>query len=183
LRTDRLLLRPWREADREPFAALNADARVMEYMPSVLTRSQSDALIAELSAEIDGRGFGLWAVEVPGVAAFAGFVGLHVPTFEASFTPCVEIGWRLAHAAWGHGYASEAARAVVRDGFERLGLTEILSWTVPANLRSRRVMEKIGLRRSPEDDFDHPRVPEGHPLRRHVVYRVQRDEFFRARTA
>ena len=177
LRTDRLLLRPWREADREPFAALNADARVMEYMPSVLSSERSDALAAELSVEIEERGFGLWAIEIPGVAEFAGFAGLHVPTFEAPFTPCVEIGWRLAHDLWGRGYATEAARAVVRDGFERLGLAEILSWTVPANLRSRRVMEKIGMRRSPGDDFDHPRVPEGHPLRRHVVYRLGREAF------
>jgi RimJ/RimL family protein N-acetyltransferase len=104
-----------------------------------------------------------------------------VPSFEAPFTPCVEIGWRLAHDLWGQGYATEAARAVVRDGFERLGLAEILSWTVPANLRSRRVMEKIGKRRSPEDDFDHPRLPEGHALCRHVLYRLGRDAFARAR--
>jgi RimJ/RimL family protein N-acetyltransferase len=181
LRTDRLLLRPWRAADREPFASLNADARVMQYMPSVLSRAESDAVAAELSAEIEARGFGLWAVEAPGITAFGGFVGLHVPTFEAPFTPCVEIGWRLAHDLWGHGYATEAARAVVHDGFERLGLAEILSWTVPANIRSRRVMEKMGMRRSPEDDFDHPRMPEGHALRRHVLYRLGRDAFARAR--
>jgi RimJ/RimL family protein N-acetyltransferase len=181
LQTERLILRPWREADREPFAALNADARVMEYMPSVLSRAQSDALAAELIAELEARTFGLWAIEVPGVAEFAGFVGLHVPTFEAPFTPCVELGWRLACDFWGRGYATEAARAAVRDGFERVGLAEVLAWTVPTNVRSRRVMEKIGMCRSPGDDFDHPRVQEGHPLRRHVLYRLGRDEFCRVR--
>lgn len=148
----------------------------MQYMPAVLARGESDALAAQLGAYIETHGFGLWAVEVPGVAPFVGFVGLHVPTFHARFTPCVEVAWRLAREAWGRGYATEAARAAMADGFGRLGLEEVLAWTVPANVRSWRVMERLGMRRSPDDDFDHPRLPEGHALRRHVVYRARRGE-------
>jgi RimJ/RimL family protein N-acetyltransferase len=172
LRSERLLLRPWREADLASFATLNADERVMEYFPATLTRAQSDALAITLSKHIEERGFGLWAVEAPNVSPFVGFVGLHVPTFEASFTPCVEVGWRLAREAWGRGYATEAARAAIADGFRRLQLAEILAWTVPANTRSRRVMERLGMQRSQADDFDHPRLPAGHRLRHHVVYRL-----------
>jgi RimJ/RimL family protein N-acetyltransferase len=173
LRSERLLLRPWREADLAPFAALNADGRVMEYMAATLTPADSDALATTLKNHIEEHGFGLWAVEVQGLSPFVGFVGLNVPTFETPFTPCVEVGWRLAREAWGHGYATEAARAAIADGFQRLGLKEILAWTVPANIRSRRVMERLGMLRSPDDDFDHPRMPEHHPLRRHVVYRIR----------
>lgn len=174
IRTERLLLRRWREADLEPFAALNADPRVTEFMPAALTRAESDALTARLEAHHEEHRFGPWAVEVVGGASFVGFVGLSVPAFEASFTPCVEVAWRLASNAWGRGYATEAARAVLADGFERLGLDEILSWTVPANVRSWRVMEKLGMRRDPQHDFDHPRLPQGHALRRHWLYRLGR---------
>ena len=172
LRSERLQLRRWRAADREPFAALNADPRVMEHFPSALSREQSDALAARIEAHFDAHGFGLWALEIPGVAAFAGFVGLAIPRFEARFTPCVEIGWRLAAEHWGCGYATEAARAALAFGFEKLALAEIVSFTVPGNQRSRRVMEKIGMQRRPEDDFDHPGLPAGHALRRHVLYRI-----------
>lgn len=172
IRTDRLRLRRWLASDREPFAALNADARVMEYFPSVLSREESDALAARIDSVFDQHGFGLWAVEIDGVVPFAGFVGLSIPRFEAPFTPCVEIGWRLAHAYWNEGYASEGARAALRFGFETLELAEIVAFTVPANQRSRRVMEKLGMTRNPADDFDHPAIPSGHPLRRHVLYRV-----------
>jgi RimJ/RimL family protein N-acetyltransferase len=177
LRTNRLLLRPWRDADRAPFAALNADAQVMEHTPAVMTRAASDVLLTQLRAQIDRCGFGLWAVEVTEesqAAPFVGFVGLNVPTWEAPFTPCVEVAWRLARHAWGRGYATEAARAAIDDGFGRLGFAEILAWTVPANVRSWRVMERLGMVRSPDDDFDHPSLPEGHPLRRHVLYRLKR---------
>ena len=124
--------------------------------------------------EFAGRGFGRWAIEVPGIAGFIGFVGLSVPNFQAAFTPCVEIGWRLAYDHWGHGYATEAARAALDFGFGELALHEIVSFTVPANLRSRGVMERIGMTRSPADDFDHPSLPVGHPLSRHVLYRARR---------
>jgi RimJ/RimL family protein N-acetyltransferase len=172
VRTSRLLLRPWTDADLSPFAAMNADAGVMEHFPSLLTREESDALAARFRDHWALRGFGLWAVELPGEAPFIGFVGLMTPSFEAHFTPCVEVGWRLARAYWGRGLATEGARAVVRLGFEQLGLGEIVSMTVPDNLRSRRVMEKLGMSHDPKDDFDHPRLPEGSPLRRHVLYRL-----------
>jgi RimJ/RimL family protein N-acetyltransferase len=172
LRTRRLVLREWRAEDLEPFAALNADPHVMEHFPAPLTREQSDAFVRESIVPHFGQhGFGLWAVEVPAVAPFIGFVGLSVPGFETHFTPCVEIGWRLASEHWGFGYATEAARAAVTFGFEEAGVDEIVSFTAPANLRSIRVMERLGMTRSGE--FDHPRVPPGHPLRRHVLYRLR----------
>jgi RimJ/RimL family protein N-acetyltransferase len=174
LLTDRLRLRRWRPADRAPFAQLNADPRVMEHFSGVLSPEESDAVIAGIAVHIDRHGFGLWAVEIPGVAPFAGFIGLSVPRFEAHFTPCVEIGWRLAAEQWGRGYATEGARAVLMWGFQTLGLDEIVSFTVPANLRSQRVMQNIGMVHDPEDDFDHPSLPEGHPHRRHVLYRTAR---------
>jgi RimJ/RimL family protein N-acetyltransferase len=130
--------------------------------------------VARIGAHFDQRGFGLWAVEIPEVVSFAGFIGLSVPLFSAPFTPCVEIGWRLGHEWWGHGYATEGARAVLGFGFEGLGLAEIISFTVPRNVRSRRVMERIGMAYSPDEDFDHPALPEGHPHRRHVLYRISR---------
>lgn len=174
LRTERLLLRRWRADDRAPFAALNADPRVVELLPGPLSRADSDALASRIEAHFAARGFGLWAVEVPGEIPFAGFVGLAVPAFEAAFTPCVEVGWRLAAACWGRGYATEAARAALDFGFARLGLAEIVSFTVPANVRSRRVMERLGMTHDPADDFDHPALPAGHPLRRHALYRTAR---------
>jgi RimJ/RimL family protein N-acetyltransferase len=177
IQTPRLLLRPWRDADLEPFAAMNADPIVMEFFPKLLDRGESDAAVSRIREHFATRGFGLWAVEVPGVAEFIGFVGLAVPRFEAHFTPCVEIGWRLARAHWGRGYATEAARAALEFGFEDLALDEIVSFTVPANVRSRAVMERIGMTRSPDDDYDHPALPEGHPLRRHVLYRASRERF------
>jgi RimJ/RimL family protein N-acetyltransferase len=174
LETSRLRLRLWRDDDFAPFAALNADPRVMEHFPGILARAESDALAARIRDGLLNRKFGLWAVAVPGVAEFIGFVGLTEPSFSAPFTPCVEIGWRLAYDYWGHGYATEAALAALGYGFERLGLREILSFTTPANQRSRNVMERIGMTRNPADDFDHPRLPEGHPLRKHVLYRALR---------
>lgn len=172
LRTDRLILRRWRESDCEPFAALNADPRVMEFFPAPLSRAESNAGAARIEAHLEAQGFGLWAAEVLGGPSFIGYIGLAVPAFRARFTPCTEIGWRLAHAAWGFGYATEGATEVLRFAFETLRLPEIVSFTVPANARSRRVMEKLGMRRDPADDFDHPRLPDGHRLRRHVLYRL-----------
>lgn len=180
LETDRLLLRRWRLADRFPFAALNADPQVMAYFPAVLSRAQSDALVEHIEMQFDQYGFGPWAVEIPDAVPFAGFVGLSIPQFTAHFTPCVEIGWRLAARHWGHGYATEAARAVASFGFETLRLDEIVSFTVPANLRSRRVMERIGMTHNPADDFDHPSLPAGHPLSRHVLYRLRSGDVVRS---
>ena len=168
------MLRRWRDADHAPFAAINADPRVMEHFPALLTREESDAAVARIEAHFVEHGFGLWAVEIVGQAPFAGFIGLCHPRIEAPFTPCVEIGWRLAAEHWGRGYATEGARAAVRLAFETLGLAEIVSYTVPANLRSRRVMEKLGMTHDPNDDFDHPLLAQGHSLCRHVLYRLAR---------
>lgn len=172
LRTDRLLLRRWRPEDREPFAVLNADPVVMEHFPALLAREESDRMAERIEIHFKEHGFGLWAVELLGQASFIGFVGLAIPRFEAPFMPCVEIGWRLAADYWGQGYATEAARAAAAFGFEQVRLGEILSFTAVANQRSRRVMEKIGMSHDPADDFDHPVLPVGHPLRRHVLYRL-----------
>jgi len=176
LRTHRLYLRRWRASDREPFAALNSDPRVMEYFPALLSREESDALAMRIESHFKERGFGLWAVEIADIAPFAGFIGLSVPRFEAHFTPCVEVGWRLAAEYWGCGYATKGARAVLAFGFEQLHLAEIVSFTVPSNLRSRRVMEQLGMTHNPADDFDHPALAEGQPLRRQVLYRLARPE-------
>lgn len=176
LRTLRLLLRQWRPEDRATFAELNADPEVMRHFPSTLSRRESGTFADRCEAGIAQRGWGLWAVEVvPGDgragADFIGFTGLNVPGFDADFTPCVEVGWRLSRSHWGHGYATEAARTAVRYGFDVLGLDEIVSFTTVGNDRSRRVMEKLGM--VEDGEFDHPNLP-GHPLRRHVLYRLRR---------
>ena len=175
IRTHRLLLRGWRDDDLVPFAELNSDPEVMRYLPALLDRRESDAFATRIRARLEQLGFGLWAVEIPEMASFIGYVGLSVPRFTAAFTPCVEVGWRLARAHWGRGYATEAARAALTFGFERVGLDEIVSFTVPANVRSRRVMEKLGMRRDPAEDFDHPALPVGAVLRRHVLYRIAKE--------
>jgi RimJ/RimL family protein N-acetyltransferase len=174
LQTERLRLRRWRFEDRAPFARMNADPRVMEHFSAPLTQAESDAVADRIAAHFERHGFAQWAVEIPGITPFAGFIGLSIPRFEAHFTPCVEIGWRLAAEYWNCGYATEGARAALEFGFASLDLQEIVSMTAVGNLRSRRVMEKIGMARSPSDDFDHPLVAEGHPLRRHVLYRLRR---------
>jgi RimJ/RimL family protein N-acetyltransferase len=176
LRTDRLLLRRWRPEDREPFAALNADPVVMEHFVTCLTRGESDDMVDRIEDQFDDEGYGLWAVEIVDTGQFAGFVGLKLwpATFDAPFAPAVEVGWRLARHAWGSGYATEAARASVDDGFERVGLDEIVSMTSVGHTRSRRVMERLGMTTDPAEDFDHPNVPVGHPIRRHVLYRLTR---------
>jgi RimJ/RimL family protein N-acetyltransferase len=170
---ERVLLREWMPDDLAPFAELNADPRVMRYYPSPLTRAQSDAFVLEqVVPEFAERGFGRWAVEVPGLAPFIGYVGLAVPAFEADFTPCIEIGWRLAFAYWGRGYATEAAQAALEFGFAEADLDEVVSFTVPENRRSVAVMSRLGM--SYAGEFDHPRLPPGHALRRHVLYRLSR---------
>jgi ribosomal-protein-alanine N-acetyltransferase len=174
LHTDRLLLRHWQPEDRAPFAALNADPEVMEHFPAQLTRAESDAFVDRIEAGFAERGFGLWAVEVRATGEFIGFTGLSVPSFDAPFTPAVEIGWRLARPAWGHGYASEAARRALKSGFDDYGLSEVVSFTSVTNVRSEAVMRRIGMTHDPADDFDHPRLPPGHRLQRHVLYRAAR---------
>ena len=172
LTTQRLLLRPWRDADLPAFAELNADPRVMAHFPNTLDRAASDALAARIRGAMAEQGYGLWAVEVRGGAPFIGFVGLARPRFDAPFTPCVEIGWRLAQPFWGHGFASEAARAALGYGFQEVGLDEIVSFTTLGNLRSQAVMQRIGMRRDAAGDFFHPQLPADHALALHVLYRI-----------
>jgi ribosomal-protein-alanine N-acetyltransferase len=171
-RTTRLLLRRWRDSDREPFARMNGDLEVMKHFPEVLDRTASDALADRIEAHFAEHGFGLWAVEVLGGPPFIGFIGLLHVGFTAHFTPAVEIGWRLARNTWGHGYATEAAREACRIAFAELRLPGLVSFTVPANVRSRAMMERLGMTHDPRDDFDHPKLAEGHSLRRHVLYRL-----------
>jgi RimJ/RimL family protein N-acetyltransferase len=175
LHSRRLHLRRWRAEDLEPFARLSADPLVMEYLMPLPDRAASDALAGRIDEHFTRHGFGYWAVEVPGVCPFIGFVGLARVSYEAHFTPAVEIGWRIDPAYWGQGYATEAAATVLSDGFTRLGLEEIVALTVTSNQRSRRVMERLAMTRAESDDFDHPMVPAEHPLRRHVVYRLRRE--------
>lgn len=174
VRTERLRMRRWHDADRVPFAALNADPVVMEFLPAMLTRAESDAFVDRIEDTFEQRGWSLWAIEVADDATFAGYVGLWPAEFDADFTPTVEIGWRLAAACWGRGYAPEAARAALAYGFDTVGLDEIVSFTTVANVRSQRVMQKIGMTRDPHDDFDHASLPVGHRLRPHVLYRIGR---------
>jgi RimJ/RimL family protein N-acetyltransferase len=177
IRTERLLLRSWRAEDRVRFARLNADLHVMEFMPRALSAKESDAFADRIEEHFRQHGFGLHAAELRSSGVFIGFIGLNIPAFQTAFTPCVEIGWRLASAYWGQGLATEGAQAALCYGFEQLGLQEIVSFTVPANLRSRRVMEKLGMKRNPAEDFNHPRLPADHRLSRHVLYRVPRAEW------
>lgn len=177
IRAPRLLLRQWRAEDREPFAAMGQDPEVMEHFPALLTREESDAGADRAEAYIAQNGFGFWAVEIPGEASFAGFIGLKNPGFEAHFTPCIEIGWRLARPFWGRGYATEGAEAALKFGFTQLALKEIVAFAVPGNVRSLAVMWRIGMEFSQE--FDHPELPEGHRLRRHVLYRIAREDWER----
>lgn len=175
LTTARLTMREWRDSDRAPYAAINADADVMRHFPSTLTEEQSDEMVDRMAASWRDRGFGLWAVVRNDTAEFIGFVGLAAPSWQASFTPCVEVGWRLAKHHWGHGFAPEAARAAMVWGFDNVDLPgdEIVSFTTQANLNSQRVMEKIGMTRDVEGDFDHPLLPDW-VERRHVLYRINR---------
>ena len=173
LRTGRLLLRRWRPADRAPFAAMNADPEVMEHFPAPLTRAESDAMVERIEAGFAAHGFGLWALEVAGTGEFIGFTGLSVPGFDAHFTPAVEVGWRLARPAWGHGYASEAARRALAAAFEDYQLPGVVSFTSVTNVRSQAVMRRIGMTHDPADDFGHPSLPPGHRLHRHVLYRIR----------
>lgn len=177
INTKRLILRPWLEKDLEPFAQMNADAHVREYFPGLLSRQESDASVELFSEHIQKHGWGIWATELVETGEFIGFIGLQIVPFTAPFNesaPAVEIGWRLAYNHWGKGYATEGALEALKYGFETAGFDEIVSFTTVANFRSRHVMDKIGMHHCPEDDFDHPKLAEGHPLRRHVLYRLKR---------
>jgi len=175
--TERLILRQWQQRDLAPFAAMNADPEVMRHFPAPLDTEQSNALAGRLCQLIARDGWGFWAVETRSHAEFIGFVGLRETLPDMPFGSRVEIGWRLAHAHWGKGYATEAARRALRFGFEQLALQEIISFTALPNLPSQAVMRKLGMRRDPRDDFDHPAVPEAHALRRHCLYRMTRERW------
>ena len=175
--TERLLLRRWVAADREPFAQLNADPEVMRQFPAPLDRATSDAFLDRIEGSFDALGYGLWAVELRATSTFVGFTGLARQTFEAPFNPSVEVGWRLARTAWGHGYATEGARAALSFAFEKLELDEVVSITTSGNVRSQAVMRRLGMHRDPQDDFEQPQLPIGHPLRPAVLHRISRRDW------
>jgi RimJ/RimL family protein N-acetyltransferase len=172
LETERVLMRGFTDADREPFAAMNADPVVMEHFVQPMTREASDAFVDRITAHWCDHGWGLWALERKDTGAFIGYTGLWPVRFEAAFEPKVEVGWRLAKEHWGHGFATEAALAATRFAFDVLGWPEVVSFTAVGNVRSQAVMERIGMRREPEWDFEHPAVPVGHQVRPHVFYRL-----------
>jgi ribosomal-protein-alanine N-acetyltransferase len=173
LETERLLLRRWKDSDREPFAKMNANPRVMEFFAGCLTREESDQFIDRAESDIENYGFGLFAAELKETSAFIGFIGLHTTTFQAHFTPAVEIGWRIDEPYWRKGLATEGSRGVIEYAFKRLRLDALVSFTAPDNQSSRRLMERLGMTHNPADDFNHPRLPEGHRLRRQVLYRLK----------
>lgn len=177
IKTERLIMRPWKEEDFDAFARLNADPRVMEFFPGVLTQEESDQFAKRICIAMKQQGWGLWAVSIPDVADFIGYIGLAPVNFVADFTPAVEVGWRLAYDFWNQGYATEGAQAAVKYGFENLHLNEIVSFTAIQNTRSQKVMKKIGMKHHPEEDFDHPKLAEGHWLSRHVLYRIKKHEW------
>ena len=177
IRTERLVLRQWNSEDLEPFASMNADPKVREFFPSLQTREESNHSVSFVSNHIEKLGWGLWAASLVETGDFIGFIGLQNVYFQAKFVPAVEIGWRLAFKYWGKGYATEGALACLRYGFETLKLHEIVSFTTVTNTKSRNVMQKIGMHHDSKDDFDHPKLPEGHPLRCHVLYRLKEDEW------
>lgn len=175
IKTKRLILRPWKEEDLEPFAKLNSDPKVMEYFPGLLNAEESNQLAHDIQHKIEENGYGMWAVSIVDVSDFIGFIGLNAIDFSklpVHFAPAVEIGWRLAAEYWGKGYATEGALACLEYGFETLHLNEIVAFTAVQNRRSRAVMKRLGMHHNSQDDFDHPKVPEGYSLRRHVLYRI-----------
>lgn len=172
LRTKRLILRPWRTSDLAAFAAINADPEVMQFYSHLLQRKESDALAEKIQREFAERGYGYWAVEVPGVADFIGYIGLKYWDLDMAFAPCIDMGWRLDSTHWGKGYATEGARAVIQHGFETLGFSEIVAMATTENTRSIRLMERLGMTTDQVENFEHPNLPQGHPLSWHVLYRL-----------
>lgn len=177
IETRRLRLRRWKSSDSVPFYSLNSDLSVMEFMTKILSMEESDGMIQAIERGFELHGFGLWALELKEGNTFIGFTGLAIPRFESHFTPCVEVGWRLAKEFWGKGFATEAAFAALEFGFQSAGINEIVSFTAEINLKSIAVMRRLGMGHNPDDDFDHPRLPEGHVLRRHVLYRLKQQDF------
>jgi ribosomal-protein-alanine N-acetyltransferase len=180
VRTQRLLLRAWRSSDRESFARMNADPQVMQHFPKLFSAAESNAAVDRIEEHWRQRGYGLWAVERLDTGEFIGFLGLATASFEAAFTPAVEVGWRLAAAHWGQGFATEGGRAALDFAFNRLGLAEVVSFTAVGNVKSVAVMQRLGLAHEPSLDFEHPAVPVGHPARPHVLYRISRQRWLDA---
>ena len=176
LTTERLILRQWRKDDYAPFAALNADPTVMEYFPAPLKPAESDAMADRIFKLIEEKGYGFWAIEEKKSGDFIGFVGLNEPGYDLPFNPCLEIGWRLAKAYWGKGYASEAASKALEFAFEKLERDEVVSFTTTTNIRSQAVMRKLGFRNS-GSDFNHPALDDGHPLERHVLFKLSKEDW------
>ncbi|MCF1503406.1 GNAT family N-acetyltransferase [Afifella sp. H1R] len=175
LETERLILRPWQDSDRDFWADLNADPEVMRFFEKTRSRAESDAIFEKLKGHFLVHTFGFWVLERKTDGEPVGFAGLQHTDFEAPFTPAVEVGWRLKRAEWGKGYATEAATESLAYAFGPLALDEVISFTVTANVKSRRVMERIGMLRDRAKDFDHPRLPEDSALRRHVAYSITRE--------
>lgn len=173
IETERLILRTWKEEDVEPYYLINQDPKVIEFLPKAMTKKEAKWFMSEMNQQFVDRNHTFWAVEEKETQALIGFVGLNKPFWKSHFTPCVEIGWRLGSEHWGKGYATEGAKASLEYGWNTLGLTEIVSFTVPANSRSIRVMKRIGMQRDKGGDFAHPKLPEDHPLSMHVLYRIQ----------
>jgi len=173
--SERLRFRRWSEADKLPFAQMNADDEVMKYFPNKLTRAASDAFIGRIEKHFEEFGYGLWAVEVKETGVFIGYIGFYQATFEADFTPCIEIGWRLSRESWNEGYATEGAKACLDYGFKELKFSEVYSFTSVINIKSINVMKKIGLEKVGE--FNHPRLEQGNPLRAHVVYKLEKEKY------
>lgn len=177
LRTERLILRPWRASDLLPFSQINADSRVMEFYPSVMSAEESDALAEKIQKHAMEKKYGFWAIEAPGVANFIGYVGLNYWNLEMSFAPCVDVGWRLGAPFWGKGYATEGAKEALRFGFEECYFSEIVAMATIYNSRSHSVMKKLGMRHDPKENFYHPKLPQDHPLSLRVLYRLSRSEW------
>lgn len=182
IETERLILREWEESDIEPFAKLNADPDVMEYFPSTLSTQETEEMVSRIKEKFAENGFGFWAVELKSTGDFTGFVGLNIPHYELPFSPCVEIGWRLSKEFWGKGIAVEAARAALKYAFSKLDQDEIVSFTTVDNRKSRSVMEKLGFSNT-QENFMHPLLPEDHPLREHVLYRLSKSDWLNAEKA
>lgn len=180
--TDRLFLRTWKKSDLETFYKINSDPQVMEFMPKTLRREESNQAAERIQAHFKSHNFGLWAIELKSTHQFIGFVGLSIPTFESHFTPCVEIAWRLGKDFWGKGFATEAAKKSLEIGFTTFNLNEILAFTVLANLRSIGIMKKLGMKTNPLENFDHPKLPENSPLKKHVLYRINKLEWQKSST-
>jgi len=177
LKTERLILRPWEERDLKPFSHINCDPQVMEFYPHLLNYDESAALMHKMIADFSLRGYGFWAVEKQISSTFIGYIGLNYWDLQMPFSPCIDIGWRLSSKEWGHGYAIEGATAALDFGFQIIQLEEIVAMATSGNIRSHRVMQKLGMKSDPQENFEHPKVPKGDPLSLRLLYRLSKQEW------